>query len=287
MRRPRCSKIRLLAAAGLLAAFTPVVAARSTGQGTQPTSERPISITSASVAGPSTVVIAATGPLPKPVVGILENPSRIYLDFSGVLGRTLVAPSSDQLVVRVRAAQHSLDPLVTRVVIDLSSAARYSLDLSSQADGRIGVRLSPRAGVPSPPATPAATSTASAQAQAVPPAAKPAERRYRARIGAILDRFVPVRDVLQLIDRQESVSVDRLVSAGAELESMGAELNAMKPPRELQEGHDLLRNAAALGRTAVSLAQATETSTARSNAASAAAGALILLGRAEGVLRRP
>src|SRR5690349_3191775 len=68
----------------------------------------------------TTVLIEGTGPLPDPQSDALGHPPRIYLDFSGVLPPSAVdSAASNSAVSRIRAAEHSASPLVTRVVLDL------------------------------------------------------------------------------------------------------------------------------------------------------------------------
>jgi hypothetical protein len=64
-----------------------------------------------------------------PSVETAENPSRILLDFPQTLCSNNTKPISVDVngVHRVRAEQHSLDPLVTRVVLDLDQAYPYTI----------------------------------------------------------------------------------------------------------------------------------------------------------------
>jgi hypothetical protein len=81
----------------------------------------------------ATVVIEAGGPLPQPVGGFAPSPPRIYLDLSDVLPGQAIPATQNPMVTRVRVAEHSASPLVTRVVIDLARATPYRIDASDLA----------------------------------------------------------------------------------------------------------------------------------------------------------
>ncbi len=112
----------------------------------------------------SVIAIVADGPLPEPVIGALQGPPRIFLDFPNVRPRVpAMTPASDPRVRRVRVALHSAQPTVTRVVIDLTSMQPHRLE-------RDGNQLRVILGVAAPltaPA-PAPVSTSSAPAPNVP-----------------------------------------------------------------------------------------------------------------------
>jgi hypothetical protein len=281
-------------------------------------------LTVAAGGGGAVLTIAAPAALPRPTVGTLDNPSRIYLDFAGVRVKTASMPWKDTPpVTRVRAAQHSVSPLVARVVIDLAQPSSYALDLSRQRDGHIEVTVTPRgtratapapaqeekAAVPDPAAAPARATTprggepkvvkapAPERPAAAPPPAPPAAappmkpegripRAYLAQVASILAALEAQRPVLQAIDARTTVAADRLLVASAELARVRDQLAGVTPPREVSESHDLLRNAAAMAATAVSLARAAAGGPVPPNAASAAAGAIIFLDRARADLGR-
>jgi hypothetical protein len=68
--------------------------------------------------GVTSVIIEANGELPEPSSGIARNPPRIYLDFVDVLPLRSVEPVlPNAAVTRIRVAEHSASPLVTRVVL--------------------------------------------------------------------------------------------------------------------------------------------------------------------------
>jgi hypothetical protein len=78
------------------------------------------------------VTISGSGVLPRPTVGVLQDPPRIYLDFANVtMGsvppRTM---SADAPVMRVRAGAHAA---ATRIVIDLASARPHRLAMNAGA----------------------------------------------------------------------------------------------------------------------------------------------------------
>ncbi len=91
--------------------------------------------------GPMSVVIEATGPLPEPASGSALNPPRIYLDFTDVWPIRLTEAVASPVISRIRAAENSATPLITRVVIDLTAVTSYRIDSSARAQGRVVVIL--------------------------------------------------------------------------------------------------------------------------------------------------
>src|SRR6476646_11984777 len=101
---------------------------------------RSIRVESDSQDGMSKVVIEANGVLPEPTSEALVDPPRIYLDFTDTLPpRTLEPSLSSAVVARVRVAEHSASPLVTRVVVDLNKPSAYRIDPSAREKGRVVV----------------------------------------------------------------------------------------------------------------------------------------------------
>jgi hypothetical protein len=126
------SKRTLIVTIGLLLVMGLVRPAASAGQ------RAPIAVTSiraTTVSTEAVVVIAADGPLPAPTVGTLDEPPRIFLDFAGIGTRVpTVTRSTDARIRRVRAAVHSAQPLVTRVVVDLAAHEPHRIE---QSPGRV------------------------------------------------------------------------------------------------------------------------------------------------------
>jgi hypothetical protein len=105
---------------------------------------------------------------------------------------------------------------------------------------------------------------------------------YAAQLSAVVDRLQALRPVLEAIDRRTQVTAD-LNAAAAEFDAVGQILMAIKPIAGREATHGLLQRACVLGvRATRTLQEATRASDATGewNAASAAAGALILLDRA-------
>jgi len=268
------------------------------------------------------VVIEANGPLVQPSSGSAINPPRIYIDFADVLPGQPVEPVPENpLVRRVRVAEHSPRPLITRVVIDLTKPAEYRIDSSSLAQGRLAVTLSatgsatpPRAqgaqtpqaaALPKPPVPatqrdpgsgirdPAKPGDGLPQTRGVAPAATPAtttapsgqaaaERSYGVRVSAALVRLHALRPLLESIDHANPLpnNVDAAVS---EFASIGKILSGIKPPRSRERAHELLQRTCTMGVRAIRMRQdgdRTNDAPAVANAASAAAGALLMLDRA-------
>jgi hypothetical protein len=142
--------------------------------------------------GATSVVLSADGALPSPKVGVLTDPPRIYLDFPGISAATEGVRASGDLLVRgVRVAVNQSQPLVTRVVIDLTRPAPHRIDADLRASGQltivVGVPVAlagtqaprPRGQDVAPPAErpeAAAPANAPATVPAVPAAAPAASR---------------------------------------------------------------------------------------------------------------
>jgi hypothetical protein len=114
------------------------------------------------------VAIEADGPLPAPTVGALDNPPRIFLDLVGIRVKVpYVTPSGDPRIRRVRVAVHSIQPLVTRVVVDLAALQPHRIEHNgAQMKILIG-------GGATPPAESAAASAPIATTSALAPAPPP------------------------------------------------------------------------------------------------------------------
>jgi hypothetical protein len=260
------------------------------------------------------VVIEGSGALPEPASGALLNPARIYLDLSDVLSNATVQPVVPNPVVsRIRVAQHSASPLVTRVVLDLIRSTTYRIDSSARSQGRVvvvlgvpgsqpptsspvrePVRTAPPASAASPPAPAPAPTTASTvpPRSGLPPASGPSVSRGRAevadyqygmRVAAALLRLHALRPLLESIDRRADVVSGDLDPAAKEFDAIGKLLSTIKPPASREGTHALLQRVCTLGARAVRMRQdaaATTESTPNWDAASAAAGALLMLDRA-------
>jgi hypothetical protein len=228
------------------------------------------------------VAIAASGPLPAPQVGVLEHPARIYLDFAGVAAGTSGSRAADGVVAGVRVAVHSVTPLVTRVVIDLHRAVSHTVDLSGLQAGKVDVRFS-AAGQTTSAGSPIHATPPTPSAQAAAPRRVAKLDDPASRVLAALARLDSVRGVLELIDRrspQPHAAIDEAVAA---LQRTREDLALVHPPKPLAAGHASARGACTLAERAVALASKA-TGDVPWDAASAAAGALILLDRAHNEL---
>jgi hypothetical protein len=294
---PRSARLARVATIGVvLSVVVPNVAAAQQSQGASGTVLRLIRVVPAAGGGATTVVLEADGPLPEPASDALDGPPRVYFDLTGVTpGATLARIGRDALIVRTRVARHSENPVVTRVVLDLSRASPYRIDAAARAQGRLLVVLGGAGSVPPrPPALP----TPGAAPRAKPPAPSPraplagssARARgpagngqvYAAQLSAVVQRLQALRPVLVSIDRYTDVP-DDLTSAAAEFDAIGHILSAIKPPASREATHGLLVRVCGLGaRSARTLQESTRNGdvAGQRNASSAAAGALILLDRA-------
>jgi hypothetical protein len=297
-------------------AFTARFASAATASGQAgPLVLRTLSVTS--TGSDAVVTLAADRPLPAPTVGTLDGPPRIFLDFAGVTPR--IPPttrSSDRRILRVRAALHSVKPVITRVVIDLAAPQPHRIEQTPRnllvvigswpaSEPVPASSVTPpenHGGIaPVPPLPPPAPATE--PAPEAPPVAKPSTSsrtmgrykpagpappardldRYKAQVGAVVDRLWLQYPLLQSLDAMEHLPAEQLQMANEELDRIRQELTAVAPPETVKTQHDLLLQAARLGGTAVRLRwdaiQATDTAMVR-NAASAAAGAILMLDRA-------
>ena len=133
----------------------------------------------------------------------------------------------------------------------------------------------------SPASSTATTSRPPYRPPATPPPAKDIEK-YRADANPLLDRF---KLQLPLLEQMESLEGDlsaRMPMAMLEFDRLREELGAIKPPETLRTQHDLVMQAARLATTAAQLrleAAQTGNDAVRRNAASAAAGASLMLER--------
>jgi hypothetical protein len=256
---------------------------------------RSVRVVPAIPGGATTVLLEADGPLPEPLSGAVDGPPRVYLDLQGVRPRLdAVAAAPDPLVRRTRVAVHSSSPLVTRVVIDLTTAAAYRIDASGRERGRLVVTLegAPRPSTTASPAIPVSgrreTSGPVRSSKSV--AASSAVDQYVARMSEVLIRLQALRPVLASIDRRADVTPGDLEAAAIELETIGRSLAAIRPPGPRETTHGLLVRACALGVRSSRMRQdsiRTNDSALGWNAASAAAGALMMLDRASSDLRNP
>jgi hypothetical protein len=255
---------------------------------------RTVRVAPAITGGATTVVLEAGGPLPEPLSGALDGPPRVYLDLQGVRPRPdVVAATPDPLVRRTRVAVHSASPLVTRVVIDLVTLVPYRIDASGRERGVLVVTLEgpPRPSTAASPAIPVTgRHQTSGPARSSKSVAASSAVEYAARMSEVLIRFQALRPVLVSIDRRADVTPTDLEAAAIELETIGRSLAAIRPPGSRETTHGLLVRACALGVRSSRMRQdsiRTNDSALGWNAASAAAGALMLLDRASSDLRNP
>jgi hypothetical protein len=250
-------------------------------------------VTVAASGNDSVIALVADGSLPDPVVGALQGPPRIFLDFLNVRPRVpATTPSSDPRVRRVRVALHSAQPTVTRVVIDLVAMQPHRLEREGD---QLRVVLGSAA---SPPITPAPVpvSTSSSPAPSAPPASPPASapiprvpslpdppiakspapakplpvaphrtytpspsiplrdlERYRQQVSGTLDRLRMQEPLLKALDANDDEVGERVQMAIDEFERLKQEFAAVKPPDTLRVQHSMLVQASTLAVMAASL----------------------------------
>jgi hypothetical protein len=137
--------------------------------------------------GAMSVVLSADGALPWPTVGVLTDPPRIYLDFRDVAATTDgLRVSGNDLVRGVRVAVNQSQPLVTRVVIDLSKPAPHRIEAGLRDAGQLSVVVGvpvASGGAPAPP-VPGRDGAGDATAAHGPPTSEPPDAAARARAAA-------------------------------------------------------------------------------------------------------
>jgi hypothetical protein len=237
--------------------------------------------------GAATVIlIEADGSLPDPKVGSLESPPRVYLDFAGLTPATAGVRQPDGVLVRgVRVALFQAMPLTTRVVIDLAHKSTYRVDTSELEAGRVRILLdgATDSTVPAPETSvsrhdpgPALPPLAPLGARPEPPALSPQDDI------AILQRLRPV---LASIDARAHVAESSLRDALVQLEEI-----RLRVSKTAGGVHETLAKVCAFGKAAVSdriEAQRSGDGARAWTAASAAAGALILLDQVTAAPRAP
>ena len=237
----------------------------------QAVSIRSVRVELANQSGIVVIVIEASGALPAPTSGRASDPARIYLDFPYVLPLRVVEPvSTNPLLTRIRVAQHSASPLVTRLVLDLIQETTYRLDVSARTEGRVVVLLRAKSAASSPPRV----------------SAVPTDTLYTLHVSATLVRLDALRPLLEAIDRRTATLPGDLDAAFNEFDEAAKVLTTVKPPSSRASTHALLLRTCTMGERAVRLRQSAigHDSASSWEAASAAAGALLMLGRANAEL---
>lgn len=235
--------------------------------------------------GAAAVAVEADAALPAPVVGALNDPPRLYLDFKGVtLGQGTAAVGASPALRGVRLSQYTRRPPVVRIVLDLEALTPYRVDTSERAGGRVTVMLSGRTpGAPSAVASQPVRPTEALPARPIEPVRSRDADRYVAQISAVLGRLHRAQATIATIASAGGVTSGELHALVGELDEHTQVLRAVKPPASLATPHDLLMRFCALGGRAARLrldAGASADAGAVQNAASAAAGALLVLDRA-------
>ncbi len=138
-----------------------------------------------------------------------------------------------------------------------------------------------------PPPSPAARTAApppprTSARRPAPPPARDLER-YRSDVDGVLYRLRMQQPLLEALESSEPQAADRMQAAVNEFERLKEELAEAKPPDSLRTHHELLLQVSRLGATAARLKieslQSGDPAVQR-NAASAAAGAVLMLDRA-------
>lgn len=242
-----------------------------------PVGQQPlVAVRSASVATSdalsATIVIEASGPLPEPLVGVLDAPPRVYLDFPGVARRTRgSAGGAEGFVLRVRVGDFQADPLITRVVIDLAAPLPHHVDASQREQGRITMFLS-RTATSRVPRRGAGTVVAAVE-------------HDRASVRAALVQLEKLRPVLSAIDARVDMPETSLRAALDEFNGIKLSLDSLRAGAAREDLVKVCMLGVAAVTTRLEVQRNTDPSRAW-NAASAAAGALITLDRVNADFKR-
>ena len=146
----------------------------------------------------------------------------------------------------------------------------------------------PRASPTTPGAAPNPGSQPSAPS-AAPRRSDAAENQYGVRISSALVRLHALRPLLEAIDRRADSIPGDLNAAAAEFDSIGKLLSGIKPPASREGTHALLLRTCTLGARAVGMRQeasATKDAAKGWDAASAAAGAMMMFDKANADLAK-
>ncbi len=267
---PRASRSRHLLGTSVLACALGTTSLAQAPPAARPSTIESVDVAPASEGDGATITIQADGSLPVPRVGVLDAPDRIYLDFAGVrLPSRVRADAQDTDVRGVRLAQHSLDPLVARIVVDLHGRTAHRTDVSSRLKGKVTLLLGPVLPV--------------ARAAGELPARQSGAARYGEQVSEPLARLQALRPVIEYMDGRVVMADSDLGAVAAELDSLHRTLAGVRPPAPLATTHDLLLRSCALAARAARMRALSITSgdpAMALNAGSAAAGALIVLDRA-------
>ena len=220
----------------------------------------------------ATIVIEASGPLPEPLVGVLDGPPRVYLDFPGVARRTRgSAGDADGVVLRVRVGDFQADPIITRVVIDLAEPLPHRVDASQREQGRITVFLN-------------RTATPRVPRRAARDVVAAAVERDTASLRNALAQLEKLRPVLSAIDARLDMPEPSLRAALDEFNGIRLSLDSLRAGTAREDLVKVCMLGVAAVTTRLEAPENTDPSRAW-NAASAAAGALITLDRARANLK--
>jgi hypothetical protein len=252
------------------------------------------------------VTLEASARLPPPVVGTLDGPPRLFLDFYGVRPAIPNARTTGSGVASaVRFVLTTEEPPNTRVFIDLHRATPHVIESVQGDQSRLRIVLSSAAGPakgeaapppspvaspanPKPPATSRGEDSPRKTPEPEPSRSSPTDlRSYRTRAVEPLQRLIDLRPLLLSIDRRSAISADSLKLAVEEFRDIRAEVLALDVPRPLRATHDMLLRACALAlQAATTRLDAVRTSNTDTewNAASAAAGAIMLIDRSRAEL---
>jgi len=251
--------------------------------------------------GATVVTIEANGPLPPIVRHSLVDPPRIYFDLPGVTPKAngMTQLPGAGVVGRARVALNSAEPLISRIVLDLSALQPVHVDDAERQNGQLRVYVGAvsdaqagRAAAPVAPEPFFNKSPSTVPVVAVPApalnASADAPRRAegtgaRAPFARALSRIEAQRALLATIEAGNNVDAGLLRLANAEFTELRQAIGVMSQQDVTVPVRELLVSSCTLGAAAAKLrldSLAADTPAARRNAGSAAAGALMLLDRA-------
>jgi hypothetical protein len=221
-------------------------------------------------------------PHPPPPLGVATtNPAAPP---SPALGEATTAP-----VAPTDVAQPPLPPSLPPATAELPPPDGQGGGAPAAGVAAVAVHEAAATSPAVPPPVPARTRPPSMQAAAGPRLPARDVERYHRQLSGALERIAARRPVVAAIDADENVDEETLGLAATELTDLRRFLITVTPSAVMMPTHDLLIASCTLGATAASLrleAARTGSVEARRNAASAAAGSLMLFDRAWASLGR-
>jgi hypothetical protein len=204
------------------------------------------------------VTLTADGPIDGRLQQAPGGTTRLYVDLRGVRPQVpALTPVNRGPVLRIRVALNSADPLITRVVLDVSNAPTARIE-RGESEHQLRIVVGESIG----PAAPGRTE---------PEAAAPPSTIESQWCGEVADRLSALLD-----DSAPSTSQPAMLAAVSAWDALERDVAARKVSQPLQPVHFMLLQAVRLGRIAATYRNARDFE----QAAAAQSGARLLLNTA-------